>query len=624
MKHCLLLYCLYLYGFNLFSQNHLSDKIIERPLEDYIWDLSSLYANDEDWEKERAKIEREIAEFLDKNDFKIDSSQDLIRLLKSARSLSVRAGKMSVYGYLVSTVNQTSEKTKRQSRIGQSLETKANEVLSGLPESILEVPQDSLTSWMAASEYEPFRRQINEILENRDHYLFGKASQINNSLKRWSQLSYDNYAALRNSRISWPKVNDSTSINFNNYRFFFSEDDPSFRNGSLTNFYNKLSDFEDAFANYMTGRIEADHLRAVNENYANGIEAIFSKRDGYSDEVVDTMIKVVNDNIHVFHEMLDLMLQFSESKNPSFPDLYYSRSKFNSSRTFSIDETLQSAVAIYSPLGEEYIKRLTYRINDNRMHLPLLPEKSGGAFATYPSVGGMKSFMVLPYYGSYSVAAALTGGLALLMSYTDMPKERPFLHRYDPPIYSNAIIYAGRNLFDDHMVQEANEDSEKLAYLMNSLFNNFRLFFNHVMLADFEKEVQQKVVIGEALSGQDISNLYLQKMRQYYGAENLMDVPGFIGSDWITFDVMFSSYDQMFWPPAYACGIEMAKGFQKRDKKIMQLFSGVLGNRSTDRTKDLIGDVIDLESEAPYKAVVDRVSNQLREAKHLAARVNQN
>ena len=104
------------------------------------------------------------------------------------------------------------------------------------------------------------------------------------------------------------------------------------------------------------------------------------------------------------------------------------------------EENLEVTNEVFKALGKDYLERLNSRIKDKLLHLPLLPSKSGGAFAVYPTVGGMKSFLVLPYYGSFSVSSTLTGGLALLMAYSDMSKERPFLNRYDPPIYSNAVI----------------------------------------------------------------------------------------------------------------------------------------------------------------------------------------
>ncbi len=615
---CKIFYCLvFFFSLKLVGQKLSSNELFKKTLEEHVWDLSSLYKSNEHWAKERTNIKTGVTDFGNNINFKINTSNGLLRLLDSAKQLSVMAGRMSVYGYLVSTVNETSEKTKRQNRIGRSLETRVNDILSVLPEKILAINQDSLSIWMSRPEYDPYRRQINEIRENKDHFLFGNSSQINNSLKRWSQQSYNSYEELRDSNISWPKVDDSTTIHFNNYRIFFSKEDPKIRTESLCKFFNKLKDFEDVFGIFFTNRIEADHLRATNEKYDNGIEAIFSKRDGYSDKIVDNMIKATKDSIHVFHEMFDLMLQFSESENPSFPDIYYARSKFNSSLSFPIAKTLQRAVDIFSPMGKEYAHRLVRRLNDNRMHLPLLPEKSGGAFAVYPSVGGMKSFLVLPYYGSYATSSALTGGLALLMAYSDMPKERPFLHRYDPPIYSNAVIYAGRLLHDDYLFSNAKDDAERLTYLMNAQFNTFRSFFNYVVFADFERTVQKRVADGETPTGRQISEIYLEKMREYYGHDSVMEVPEFLSTNWINYNVLFSSYDQMFWPPAYACGIQMTEGFQQREKNIMQLFSGVLGNRFTDRTKDLIGDMIDLESEGPYIMVVERIKNQVRQAKKL-------
>lgn len=608
----LLLIVTILYSNSIHCQNLKDKKVSE-----YVWDLSTIYTNYQAWRIDKEKIEHNLISIGDLNS-NIKSKKELLVLLKETTDLRIRVGKMSVYGFLVSTVNETSEDATKQKRIGNSLEARVEEAVAFLPELILEINKDSLNKWINLPEFDKYKRYVLDVVENRNHFLQGISSKINNSLIRWGHQSSETYEELGESGIKWPKMEDSTEINFGNYRSLFSMDNELNRKKNLSNFYNRLEDFENVYGHLLIKRIEANHAIAINENYKNGVDAIFSKRDGYSDNIYKSMIKVTKDSLHTFHELLELMLDFSESKNPSYSDLYYSRSKFNLKSSYPIDESLTRAISLLSPLGSDYSERLKRRISDDRLHLALLPEKSPSTFAVYPSVGGMKSFMVMPYYGSYATSSALTGGLALMMAYSDMPKERPFLNRYDPPIYSNALIYAGRIIHDDYMANSASSLHEKIAMKMNSLFNAWRSYFNYVIFSEFEYTLQELVAKGEKPSGSEISTIYLDLLRDYYGHNTVMDIPDYLATNWITYALTFSSYEQMFWPPSYALGIHMASGLSNKNRDVHELFSGVLGNSHTDKTIHLLGNTgIDLESEKSYKLVMEKVKTLVLEVKKL-------
>ncbi len=65
----------------------------------------------------------------------------------------------------------------------------------------------------------------------------------------------------------------------------------------------------------------------------------------------------------------------------------------------------------------------------------------------------------------------------------------------------------------DHMLKETQSDAERLYYLGSALESLRGTFFRQAMFAEFELAIHQRVEGGDALTGERLSEMYLELLR---------------------------------------------------------------------------------------------------------------
>jgi oligoendopeptidase F len=89
------------------------------------------------------------------------------------------------------------------------------------------------------------------------------------------------------------------------------------------------------------------------------------------------------------------------------------------------------------------------------------------------------------------------------------------------------------NLLNNYMVNNVKSDEEKL-YLLGSYLDLLRTtIFRQTSFAEFEWEVHKRIEKGEPVTGEDLSKLYLDIVRKYYGHnEGACTVDDYIAYEW--------------------------------------------------------------------------------------------
>jgi oligoendopeptidase F len=196
-----------------------------------------------------------------------------------------------------------------------------------------------------------------------------------------------------------------------------------------------------------------------------------------------------------------------------------------------------------------------------------------------------------------------------MMSFADIPADRMPDDRYDPGIYSNAILYVGDILHDDFLIERAEDNRERAALLLAALDRLWGQFFRWITVAELEAWVEQRVRSGAPPGGSEISQKYLELLREYCGhAEGVVAVDDLFAAEWMNNQVSFLSYEQQFWPPAMAAACMLAERLRAGDPDARRGVDGLLGRGELDLTYPLLlGVGIDMASAAPYGAVARRM-----------------
>jgi oligoendopeptidase F len=410
----------------ILSPSFLADAQLGKPnawdnVDHYVWDLSSLYPDRAAWEAERATIESKFKVIGELRGTLGRNAKSLADALDQVSDLRGRAAKMAVYGVLVTSADTRSETAQMQYDVGTALESRVESAIAFIRDEISNLGAKRLNEWFHQEpRLERHRIRINRILREAPHSLPEPQQSIVASMARWPQLSGDAYWALHESDVGWPTFQNSEGkqSTFNVYAYRSAGE-----KSARAKFLERLHGLENAFGLLLARRIDADLTIARHRKFQDGAEAYWFLRDGMPPGTHRVMIDVARKNLATAHRYFELRARALNRERVSYADFYDPIPGV--SRSFSISDTMNIAVAASAPLGPEYQQRLRQRFQARWMHLPSWPNKRVSG-EVYPPVGGANPYFIMGYLPTLPKSRAFAGCVTLMMSDAENPtRSRP-------------------------------------------------------------------------------------------------------------------------------------------------------------------------------------------------------
>jgi oligoendopeptidase F len=573
----------------------------------YVWDLSPLYANDAAWEAERRAIAEKIGTIGRLRGTVGRDSKSLADALDEVYDLRARAAKMAVYGMLLDETDIRSAIVRTRYDVGTAIEIEVEPAVEFVEEEIRAIDRERLARWLREEpRLERHRRRITRIQFEAPYSLDREAQAVVESMARWPRIAADAFSTLHESPLGWPTMKDAAGedvvVDLGAFSRLRRSADRDERERATRAFLNRLRELESVFGLMLTRRIEADLTIARHRKFDDGIEALWLLRDGMPPGSHRIMIDVARRNLPTLRRYVDLRRRALGLERFSYADFFATPQGIR--RTFTIDDAREIAVSASAPLGAEYQARLRARLKERWFHLPPLPEKRD-TFAVFPPVGGIAPYFMMTYQPTFRQSRVFTGGATIMMTFADIPRDRMPDTRDDPPIYGNGLIYVGNMLHDDYLTKSATDRKERVAYLVHQLDLIWQQYFRWVLVAELDVAVQSMIANGATPTGAQVTKMYLDLLRQYYGSA--VDIDEAFGGEWMTFSVPFLSYEHQFWPPAMAAACTIFERLQRGDATARK-FDQVQGRGDLDLSYQLLKQIdVDMATPAPYEAVIRRM-----------------
>ncbi len=356
---------------------------------------------------------------------------------------------------------------------------------------------------------------------------------------------------------------------------------------------------------------------ARNRKFTDGIEAIWFLREGLPKGSHKLLLDVIHDNT-------ETLIRYAKLKNKilGLTDLNYQVLQISippTNKKYNVAEARDIAVNALLPIGKKFQQNLKVKLdNHSWMHLAPMPNKNF-TFAVWPPVGGAPSFFIQTFNGTYANVRGFTSAMIFMMDDPNTSKDKKPDTRDDPAIHGNSVIYAGRMLFEDYIQQQFQTKQERVLCLLSSLDVLWRQYIYYAVHVELDEKVQDMIMHGQTPNGKKISQTYLELLRQYYGHnEGGIFVDDLYASEWITENVKFSTYENQFWPPAYAAATMIFEKLKAGDEKIKTTIHGAWGNTETNLSHDLLlTGGIDMTTKLPYETAFKKMNSIIDEIETL-------
>ncbi len=498
----------------------------------YVWDLSPAYRDRAAWDAERDYILRRITTIGQVRGTGKLSAKALADELDAVADLRTRGARLALYGEAVSSVD-SSETASMQYDVGAALRAQAEAAVAFLPQDVLFIGKTQVMEWL---RNEPrlarHRVRLVRIFLEAPHTLSTDQEATVASMVRWPRGSVDLWRSLNHADLGWPTLKNAdgkdVTVTLNSVLTEFQGKDQV---NAFEVLLQKMQSLQAVDGTLYTHRIEADLTVARQRKFNDGMDALWYTHDGMPEGSHHTMIEVARSNIALLRRYMKARNRSVGLDRISYADLGLDPPKID--RRFPIADAMKIAVESSALFGPAYQQRLRQLLQQEWMHLPPWPEKAQ-SFGIYPPVGGMAPYFVMSYRRDYHSSKDFAGGVMLMMSDADIPRDQVPENWDDAGIYANGVIYVGEMLHDDYLAAHAANRQEKIAFLVNALDFDLAQYFQYVVWAELDEKVQQLIIEGKTPTGAQISQIYLDLLRQYYGHDQPQAVEDVFSTEWTT------------------------------------------------------------------------------------------
>ena len=460
----------------------------------YMWDLSTLYKDDETWAKDKDQLEEMISQ-LSHYQGTLNNAKNLRTFFDFDTKLSRKLSDYYCYASL-----RNCEDTRNND--GQAMEANAIEIytkyataISFAEPEILSLDEKTMEDIMQDELLKPYRFTMQKLLDAKPHVLSSKEEALLAAYTEVLGAPGKISENLQDADMTFDDVEDSHGekhqLTESNYILLQTNTDRILRKNAFKSFYKSYKGHINTFAATYNANVVYDGLVDTVHEYMNQMYRYVALRK--------KMLHV--DELHYY----DLY-------TPLMPD---------STKHYTYEEAQEMVLEAVKPLGEDYVNRVKQAYKDGWIDVYPNAGKRGGAFSsgTYDS----NPFILTNFTGTLDSVSTLAHEMGhsqhtWLANHTQEPQNADYTL-----FVAEVASTVNENLLIEQLLAKTTEPKERLA-LLNQYLEGFKgTVYRQTMFAEFERDAHAMAEAGEALTASSLNNLYKKLIEEYFGEDLVVD-----------------------------------------------------------------------------------------------------
>ncbi|MCX6174665.1 MAG: oligoendopeptidase F [Ignavibacteriales bacterium] len=571
-----------------FAQN-LERKDVPEKLK---WDNSVLYKNIGEWQKDKQAIVTQIKKISEYKGKLGDNANTFYNALRLYFDVYKSFYKLSDYANRVSDEDLRNSGNQSLTQITNTLGTQFGEASSYLSPELLSLPQDKIKNFFnEKKELKEFKFFVDDILRLREHTLNASEEQILASAGLITTTPGEVYGIFDNAEKPNPKIKLSTgeevelsSAAYTKYRASQVRED---REKVMKAVFENYQKFQNTIGSNLAGKIRADYFFSKNRKYNTVLEASLNANK-IPVSVYENLVSQIHKNLPTLHRFLKLKAKMLGVDQLHYYDLYPPLVKSVDFK-FTVDEGQNLILDVFKPMGEEYVSTVKRAFNERWIDYASTVGKRSGAYSS-GSAYDYHPYILMNWTDDYESVSTLAHELGHTMHSYFSNKSQPFVDAQYATFVAEIASTINETLLNNYMVKKVKTDDEKL-YLLGSYLDLLKgTIFRQTQFAEFELELHKKIENGEPLTGESISKIYFDIVKNYYGNDlGACVVDPYIAYEW-AYIPHFVNYT--YYVYQYSTSLIYATAFAekivKEGQPAVDKFYNILKGGSSDYPIELI------------------------------------
>ena len=498
------------------------DKIEDK----YKWDLTHIYKNDEEWEKEFKWIESDISGYERFKGVLSKSSDNLLKCFQFDDAIGMKLEKLYLYAMLSKDSDMRVTKYQAMEERIKSLHSKAAAAGSFIRPELLQIPDKTLLQMVKSNEeLNLYRHTINDLLRTKTHTLSKEQEQLLALSSEITQTPYNTYSMFTNADIKFPKISDDSGkdIEISHARYYASmySKDREFRQRAFENYYEPFLQYANTFSSLFNGNLKTNIFNSVARKYKSALKAALDKFN-IPVSVYKNVIDTANNNLKPLHRWAALKKELLGIKELHPYDAYVTLFNNINELKYPYDKAKEIVLDSLKPLGEEYLNILNTAFNNRWIDVYETQAKRSGAYSSGTTFG-VHPYVLLNWTDLLNDVFTLTHEMGHNMHSHFTGVSQPYPYANYSIFLAEVASTFNESLLLDHLISNASAREDKLYFLEKYLNNITLTFYRQVMFAEFEMIVYEKTESGIALTPDILCELYGSLYLKYWGPEMVVD-----------------------------------------------------------------------------------------------------
>ena len=297
----------------------MTNTLIERKdvkIED-TWDLSLLYKNDEEFEKDFKSMEEFSKEVIKFKGNLSKSANELKNILDSIMKASIILDKLGTYAFLKQTEDLTNNDSNVKVARFTKLSSEFSANLSYFEPELMSIDDDKINSFLKDDILKDYLIYLNNILKYKPHTLSEKEERILALQSELSSTASNVFDTLNDADLDFGVLEhngEKTPLTHATFSSFQESHDREIRKNSYNQFYKEYDKHKNTLAELYASQIKQDIFDARIRNY-NSVREMELFGDDIPVSVYDSLIESVHNalpSVHSYYEYCAKKLGISD------------------------------------------------------------------------------------------------------------------------------------------------------------------------------------------------------------------------------------------------------------------------------------------------------------------------
>jgi len=577
------------------------------------WDLSSLFPNDDAWEKAFVAWQKQIDGYVAFQGKLAESPAMLAACLEFDLDVDRAGERIGTYAMLKTTEDTSNSVYQRMKGRFVQVASRVAQAASYIRPEVLAIPSAKMDAFLKAPELAPYKLLLTRILRFKPHTLGEKEEKLLAMQTEMAGGASRIFGQLNNADLNFGTVrNDKgqlVELSHSMFSSLLNSPDRKVRATAFHKYYKQYEAHQNTLTASLGASIQGDVYYAKARNYPSALEAALFP-DHVPTAVYDNLIASMHRQLPALYQYYDLRKRAMGLKEIHHYDTYVPILTEQQSR-HSWDEAVETILTAIAPLGNNYRAVLEQGLKNRWCDRYENRGKRSGAFSA----------------GSYD------GQPYILMNYRPDVLDHVFtlaheaghsMHSYfssknQPYVYYNYVIFVAEvastfneQLLSRYMLENARDDQER-AFLLNRQIDAIRgTIFRQTMFAEFEKLAHASVEAGEPLTVDRIKEIYHGLLKLYFG-------PGFTLDPELDLECLrIPHFYRAFYVYKYATGMSAAMALVDRvttggPQELADYLNFLKGGCSKDPLDLLRGAGVDMEKPQSVDRALSQFAQMVKE-----------